>query len=249
MSNSQIATIEPAQAVQQQTTQMSMVQWAIENKATPEQLVTLYELQQRVEADAARRLFNQAFSDFKAESVSVVKNVTVSDGPLKGKKYADLFGVVSAVMPALGRHKLSHSWKITKDEPNWIEVTCTIRHDSGHAESVSMGSEPDKGPGRNAIQARASAVSYLERYTFLAATGHAASTDDDGRNTGKANLSDEDISSFIDNIKSARTEEELRKFYMPAAKAADEAGNREALRLFDEAKKAAWGRIKKGAQA
>jgi hypothetical protein len=79
------------------------------------------------------------------------------------------------------------SWNITKDEKDWIEVTCTLRHVGGHSESVAMGAGPDAGPGRNAIQARASAKSYLERYTATAILGLAAKdADDDGAGSNKA---------------------------------------------------------------
>jgi hypothetical protein len=162
------------------------VAWAIANNVSPEQMLQYYQLDREMKADAARNAFNEAFAAFKAESVSVVKNITVTDGPLKGKKYADLFGVVSAVTPVLAKHGLSHSWKLTRDEKEWMEVTCIIRHSLGHSESVSMGAAPDTGPGRNAIQARGSAKSYLERYTLLGATGHAASgQDDDGNAAGR----------------------------------------------------------------
>jgi hypothetical protein len=161
----------------------SVIEMAIMQNASIDTLERLLAMQERWEANQAVKAYNVAFSAFKAESIRVVKNVTVSDGPLKGKKYADLYGVVSAVIPVLSKHGLSHSWKLTKDEPTWMEVTCTIRHELGHFESVSMGAAPDTGPGRNAIQARGSAKSYLERYTLLAAIGMAA-TDDDGNGGG-----------------------------------------------------------------
>lgn len=151
-----------------------------------EKLRTLIELKRELQADDARRQFNEAFAAFKAEAIVIVKGTTIKDGPLKGKKHANLFDVVSAVTPKLSAHGLAISWKLTKDEKDWIEVTCTLRHAAGHSESVFMGSGPDTGPGRNAIQARASAKSYLERYTATAILGLAASdVDDDGNSTGK----------------------------------------------------------------
>jgi hypothetical protein len=100
---------------------------------------------------------------------------------LKGKSYAELFSVVNAVTPALSRHGLSAAWRLTKDEKDWLEVTCTLTHTLGHSEAVSMGAGPDSGGAKNGIQARASTVTYLERYTLMAATGLAAQgQDDDG---------------------------------------------------------------------
>lgn len=159
----------------------SLLQSAIDRGASIEQVAELIKLAEWFEENQARKAYNQAFSDFKAEAVTIVKNTNVKSGPLVGQKYANLFDVVDVITPAMSAHGLSHSWKLTKDEKDWMEVTCTIRHVLGHAESVSMGAAPDVGAGRNPIQARGSAKSYLERYTLLAATGMAASdTDDDG---------------------------------------------------------------------
>ena len=165
-------------------TPMQMLELAVKQGAGLDRLQQLMDLQERWEASQARKAYNDAFSKFKAEAVRIIKNRTVTDGPLKGKSYAELFAVVNAVTPALSANGLSASWKITKDEPTWIEVTCFITHIGGHVESVSMGGPPDVGGAKSAIQARASTVSYLERYTLKAITGLSEQNDDtDGRDT------------------------------------------------------------------
>lgn len=224
----------------QEVNPLAILQQAVAQGASIEQLTALMGLQERWEANAARKAFNVAFSSFKAEAVTIVKNVVVKDGPLKDKKYVDLFGVVSAITPVLSKHELSHSWKLSKDEPAWMEVTCTIRHALGHSESVSMGSAPDTGPGRNAIQARGSAKSYLERYTLLAATGMAASgTDDDGNGgsgDGKPRMAAEDLAFAIENIDNAGTPAELKTIYEAAYKQAKEINDRAAMGKIVSAK-------------
>ncbi len=178
---------QPPMAVTQPqaATPAFLLQLAVQQGADINKLERLMDLQQRWEAGEARKAFNVAFAAFKAEGVRVVKNVHVNDGPLKGKRYADLFAVVDTLTPALSRHGLSASWKLTKDEKDWLEVTCVLSHVGGHSEVVSMGGPPDAGGAKNAIQARASAQSYLRRYTFLAITGMAAADeDDDGRGAG-----------------------------------------------------------------
>lgn len=168
-----------------QVTPMQLLQIATQQGADIEKLSQLMALQERWEANEARKAFHRAFSDFKAEAVNVIRNKLVTDGPLKGKSYAELFAVVNAVTPALSKHGLSASWRLSKDEKDWLEVTCTITHTLGHSESVSMGAGPDTGGAKNGIQARASTVTYLERYTLMAATGLAAQgQDDDARGAG-----------------------------------------------------------------
>lgn len=162
-----------------------LLQMAVEQGADLDRLERLMALQERWEANEARKSYDAAFSAFKAEAVQIIRNKDVTAGPLSGKRYAELFSVVNAVTPALSRQGLSSLWKITKDEPQWLEVTCTLRHVGGHSESVSMGGPPDAGGAKNAIQARASTVSYLERYTLKAITGVAeGGEDDDGGQSG-----------------------------------------------------------------
>ena len=218
---------------------LAILQAAVEKGTSIEQLAVLMGLSERWEANQARKAFNVAFSAFKSEAVAIVKTTKVLAGPLKDSKYANLFDVVSAVTPALSRHNLSHSWKLTKDEKDWMEVTCTIQHSLGHSESVSMGSAPDAGPGRNPIQARGSTMSYLERYTLLAATGMAASdADDDGQGgiDAKPRMNRDDLDNALENIKESSNLGELQTIYHAAYKQAKDIGDRAAMGKLVDAK-------------
>jgi hypothetical protein len=171
-------------AIQQQhaiaaTTPAELLRIAIDKNADLDRLEKLMQLQERWEAKQAKRSYDDAFASFKAEAVVVMKGRLRKDGPLRGTSYAELHDVVDAVTPALSRHRLSSSWKVTKDEKDWIEVTCYLRHVDGHEESVSMGGPPDNGPVKNPVQARASTITYLERQTLKAACGVAEGGDDD----------------------------------------------------------------------
>lgn len=225
----------------QQITPMQMIAQASSRPdVSIERMAQLFELQLRWEANEAKKAFSSAFAAFKAEAVTIVKNTDVKAGPLAGTKYANLFDVVNAVIPALSKHGLSHSWKLSKDEKDWMEVTCTMTHALGHSESVSMGAAPDTGPGRNAIQARGSAKSYLERYTLLAATGMAAGgTDDDGAGGGKqepVGLSDEDYLSWASAIENASSLASLKTTYELALTAADVAKDKKSKGKFIDLK-------------
>lgn len=140
---------------------MSMLAVAVRQGWDLERLKQLKELNDAFVADQARQAFNEAFAAFKAEAVTVLRNKKVDAGPLAGKRYAELFSVVNAVTPALSKHGLSTSWKLTKDEEKWIEVTCTLKHAKGHFESVSMGGPPDVGGAKSPVQARASTMTFL----------------------------------------------------------------------------------------
>lgn len=95
----------------------------------------MMDLHDRWEQREAEKAYNVAFAAFKAEAVRIVKGRKVTDGPLRGKEYAELHDVVDAVTPALSKHGLSTSWKLTRDEKDWLEVTCTLKHVGGHCET------------------------------------------------------------------------------------------------------------------
>lgn len=191
----------PLPAVQQEPAQrqLSVVEYAMQNGATAAEVKALVELQIQMDnhkremrrldderdreqrAEAARNAYAAAIAAFKAEGVKVIRSKTITDGPLKGKKHADVFGVVDAATEALSKHGLSATWETLQDDKDWIKIACRIKHVAGHSESVAFGGPVDTGPGRNAIQARKSTVSYLNRITMELALGLAeADADDDG---------------------------------------------------------------------
>jgi hypothetical protein len=96
--------------------------------------------------------------------------------------HATLGDVTKAIVDSLARHGFSHSWE-TKQDKGFITVTCKITHRLGHSESTTMESTADISGKKNAIQAIASAQTYLSRYTLLQSCGLATMDmpDDDGR--------------------------------------------------------------------
>jgi hypothetical protein len=163
--------------------------------------------------EEADRAFKAAFAAFKGEVITVVRNRKVTDGPLKGRRYAELVSFVEAATPALSRNGLSASWSVTRDDKDWIEVTCTIEHSLGGRKQVSLGGPPDAGGAKNPLQARISTVTYLERATFKAACGLAEQgDDDDGRAAGgvPATITDaqrEELQDLID-----KTDTDIERF-------------------------------------
>lgn len=227
----------PTVHVPSNMTPMQMVAMAVVNGEPTERLEKLMALQERFEANEARKAFNEAFAAFKAEVIVVVKNRNVDAGPLSGKKYAELFSVVNAVTPALSKHGLSASWKLTKDEKDWIEVTCTVKHSKGHSESVSMGGPPDAGGAKSPIQARASTVSYLERYTLKAICGVAEQGEDNDGN-GTKGMDEGKQADFLAAMDAATTLPDLQKAFGAAYKAAEDAKDKAAQKGFIRAKDA-----------
>ena len=192
---------------------MALAIAALQSGMSPEQIGQMMDLQDRYNATQAKKAYDEAFAAFKAEAVKIIKGRAVADGPLKGKSYAELHDVVNAVTPALSKHGLSSSWKLTKDDKDWMEVTCYLRHVGGHQESVSMGGPPDTGGAKNAIQARASTKTYLERYTLKAITGLSEQNDDNDGNGAASQASAELRDELISKVAQAETAAELEAIW------------------------------------
>jgi len=160
---------------------MQMLQTAVEGGADLDKLEKLMELERTWKADNAREAFVEAMSGFRGEAIDVLKRREVSFGSGSNRtsyKHAELSDAVGAAVPALSKWGLSHRWE-TSQEGDQITVTCVVTHKLGHSERTTLTAPPDASGAKNSIQAIGSTVTYLERYTFMAATGLAARSDDD----------------------------------------------------------------------
>lgn len=165
---------QPVRAV----TPMDMIDRALVSGAAPETLERLLALQERWEAGQARKAFDAAIAEAKAEIPIVAKNATGHNS----KRYADFAAYAAALKPILAKHGLSYRFRT--DQSDKIMVTCILSHRDGHSEESSLSGPADASGSKNAIQAIGSTLTYLQRYTLVQALGLAAGDDDDGKAGG-----------------------------------------------------------------
>lgn len=165
-------------------TPMEMVSRALASGASVEMMEKLLALQERYEANEARKEFDAAMAAAKAEIPPIIKNRTVDFTSQKGRtnyRHEDLGEIARTIDPILGRHGLTYRFR-TRNAPNEpVSVTCVVSHRLGHFEENTLSAGRDDSGNKNSIQAIASTITYLQRYTLKAALGLAASEDDDGR--------------------------------------------------------------------
>jgi hypothetical protein len=152
-------------------------------------LAQLLDMHREWERDQARNAYNEAFAAFRANPPHIYKDKQVAYGNTR-YKHATLDHVASAIGEAMAPHGLSFRWQ-TKQDDSRITVTCWISHVAGHREGTTLSAPADTSGQKNAIQAIGSAVTYLQRYSLLAATGLAASDDDDGAGTSAPKITEE----------------------------------------------------------
>jgi ERF superfamily len=163
-------------------TPLIMLGRAVEQGASIEVLERLTALYERWEANQARRAYDAAIAEAKADIPVIRKLRKVSFGVGRAAfKHEDLGEIARTVDPILSKHGLSYRWRTSSKVGEPVLVTCVVSHRAGHFEENSLDAAPDNTGGKNTIQAIGSAVTYLQRYTLKAALGLAAAEDDDGR--------------------------------------------------------------------
>jgi ERF superfamily protein len=173
------AALRPAQYIEE----------AIAKGAGIDVIEKLIALQERWDANQAKKAFNAAIAAFKSNPPEILKSVQVGYDSKKGGshtsyKHEDLAELMSVVDPALAEHGLWVRFKI--DSGDKVTVICVVGHSDGYSEEASkLSAAPDTSGSKNHIQAIGSTVTYLQRYTLKAALGLAAAKDDDGRGAGK----------------------------------------------------------------
>lgn len=164
-------------------TPMDMLNRAVSQGASIEVLEKLMTLQERWEANQARKSFDEAMAAAKAEIPVIVKNRTVDFTSAKGRthyRHEDLAEIARTVTPILAKHGLSYRYRTSSAPNEPVTVTCIVSHRGGHAEENTLAAGRDESGNKNSIQAIGSTITYLQRMTLKAALGLAASEDDDG---------------------------------------------------------------------
>ncbi|MBE9515980.1 MAG: ERF family protein [Proteobacteria bacterium] len=177
------------------TTPADLLKMAVGQNADLDKMEKLMALQERWEANEAKKAFNQAMSEFNAECPDIEKTRKAHNS-----KYAGLAETLAQVRPVMQKHGLSHSWKTDQGETEMIAVTCCITHVQGHTECTKMSAPSDTSGSKNSIQAIASTVTYLERYTLFAILGLASKDQDTDGGKPKELISEEqaaDLTSMI----------------------------------------------------
>lgn len=221
------------------TTPADLLAIAVSNNADIDKLAKLLDLQERWERNEARKAFVVAMNDFKAEPPKIIKNKHVHFDTAKGPNdydHATLDHVCSAVTGTLSKHGISHRWKIEQTDA-WIKVTCVLTHEKGHSEETTLLGAADNTGSKNSIQAIGSTVTYLQRYTLLAACGlAAANTDTDGVVAPAM----DNLQERLEWIANAKDLDELKKLftgaYEDAKQARDKAAMRELIAVKDKRK-------------
>lgn len=223
----------PAMAITQPAaTPADIVLYAMQKGADIAQIEKFMDLQMKWEADQARKAFVADMAEFKKSPPEIVKDKQVA---FNGTSYmhATLGTVTEAIVSGLARCGFSHRWD-TEQQGGNIVVTCILTHKLGHSERTSLSAVKDDSGKKNAIQQMASTITYLQRYTLLAATGVATKdqSDDDGAGS---NLNTDLADEWIAKVNTAPTDADVCSVWAVGAKVIEAAKDRQAFAEFKAA--------------
>lgn len=152
-----------------------LMQIAVEQNADVDKLEKLMELQERWNAGQAKTAYYEAFTKFQSELPVIEKKKAGHN-----IKYAPLSDIIEQIKPMLLTNGLS--FRFEQDHSDGIQVTCVVTHSAGHSERTTMKALADTSGSKNSVQAIASTVTYLSRYTLTSALGISTADEDmDGR--------------------------------------------------------------------
>ena len=228
--------VVPKEPMNPATGLMSIIEGLAANPQVDiDKLHQLLQMQERWEVNNDKKKFREAMAAFKLNPPEIVKNKHVSFKTDKGQTdydHATLDAVCDAIVKRLAESGITHRWVPTQPTTGGITITCVLSLGM-FSEDTPLSASPDQSGGKNPVQAIASTVSYLERYTLLAATGCATGMpDDDG--IGSVTSEDKEV---VKTIATAKSMEELKSMYEAALKQATEAKNQTLVGLLVKAKK------------
>lgn len=164
-----------------ETTPATLIQIAVEKNVDIDKLEKLMQLQERWEANKARKEFFEALADFQYKC-PVIKKTKMADFPSsKGGRvkyaFAPLDQIISQIREALKDSGLSYRWEFAELNKE-IQVTCLITHKSGHTEKTTFSGVSDNSGSKNEIQSDGSSLTYMRRYTLCGALGITSAEED-----------------------------------------------------------------------
>lgn len=228
MADGEIIAAEEARAVAPRpSTPMEMIGAALERGADIDVLDKLMSLQERWEKNQARKAFDAAIAEAKAEIPTIKKNRHVgfeskSGGARTDYRHEDFAEVARTVNPVLGRYGLSYRFRVESPVDGPVIVTCVLSHRDGYFEETTLHAGRDTSGNKNSIQSIGSTVTYLQRYTLKAALGLAAENDDDGQASGGDEaVTEEQRDAILEMISATNSNVEKFCAYMKVEAVAD----------------------------
>jgi hypothetical protein len=193
-----------------------LVEKMLTTNPTPEALEKILGLQREWEAGEAKRAYSAALVELKrALPTFLARDKKVSFKEVR-YTHTSLAGAMDVVIPILADHGFSLTWTPGNDAKGAVVVTAKLTHRLGHSEQATLTAPADATGSKNPVQAIASTITLLQRYSALALLGLA--TADMVEPTGEQEPDVERVDTarnmraMADLVKGGKTREAVEKF-------------------------------------
>lgn len=140
----------------------------------------VFALRNQIKAEQAKEAYFSALAKFQS---------LVPDIPKRKKGYGYFYAPIGdidkGIKKAMDAAGLSKRW-VQVETAETVTISCVVTHTEGHSELATIGPVGwdllEKTERMNSLQHRAAVISYLQRYTMVAALGIATTDDTDGAN-------------------------------------------------------------------
>lgn len=218
-----------------------MIKQAVTGGADLSKLEKLLELQERWEANEARKMFARSFATAQANIIPVIKKRLNTQ---TRSKYSELSDVIEAAQPIYTKEGFSVTFNESDSAlPEHMRVSAQVIHNMGHKESYHLDVPLDgKGLQGNAnmtkIHGKASSMSYGRRY-LMCMIWNIPTKDNDGNTMTAEKISDKKLHTLRDLLISKELSEAKLTEYLKIDKLEDllEADYMKCLQAINAAKK------------
>ena len=199
---------------------------AMQKGYTPELVEKMMALQERNDANEARKAYFEAVAAFKAEAPRVKKD---KYNNFFKSHYTSLGNLLDTYNPVLGKYGLSISLPPQSQDDKKLTIEGRLSHRLGHTESITMTGPIDQAAvgrasgerSRNPIQDIRSTFTYLRAMVveaLLGVAGTEGTVDDDGNGAGSVveYVSPGQLSTIVDTVNEKGVDEEKFLSYMKA---------------------------------
>ena len=239
--SSENTTFKKAEQKSEELSGYDILMRAIELNVDLDAFEKLVNLVEKVQIDKAKREFYEAFAKFQSQVPPILKSSEVNMGAGRPRyNYASLYDIISKIQKPLGDNHLSYRWDVKNDDV-MIEVTCILSHSGGYELQTSIQAGKDATPGKSNVQAIASTITYLKRYTLVSLLGiGTADPDDDAQATvnidKKQEINDKDkiIEQIKNELKNCKDEDGVKRIWSKYQKYSSD---KEILQVFTDWRK------------
>jgi hypothetical protein len=202
--------------------------------ANMDTLLQYMQMHERWEEREADKAFTEAIASFKENAPEILKTKFVEFETQKGKTsywHEELGEICANIVKGLAAVGISHRWKPHTADGKF-GISCALTHRMGHQQDDGpLWSSADTSGGKNSIQAMASTMKYLERYSLLMAVGLASRDmlDDDGRGHQDAVPVSDWVDAYLEAINEAAALSDLVAAWKTAAGACRRKQDRKAF--------------------